>query len=242
MQAVSLDSSCCTAHGAALTVPTYFTIKLIAFRSICALHKLAQRLLCILIKVYYSWNSWRKYYYVCVCLPPWSPDPWRLRLILGVTKSADQLELLLMKIMQLQQQLCVNGKDNNYCCRLPAAHVWTCFAVARRKRMREGTAVAAKNFSPFRLRLSPSLWLSVYRWPPRVCLMQLSEAEVILPAACLTDWLNDGLPSGLTDWLLEWIWLLNGMLVATCLQDLSHSFVRLFPVPSVPSVPPANES
>lgn len=53
--------------------------------------------------------------------------------------------------------------------------------------MREGTTLAAKNFYPSRLHRPSSLWLSVYRWPPRVCLMQLSEAEVILPAACLTD-------------------------------------------------------
>lgn len=90
------------------------------------MHKLAQRLLCILIKVYYSRNSWRKYYYVrlCVCASVCLPDPWRLRLILGVTKSANQLELLLMKIMQLQQQqLSVNGRDNNCCLHLMCERV-----------------------------------------------------------------------------------------------------------------------
>lgn len=57
-----------------------------------------------------------------------------------------------------------------------------------------------------------------------VCLMQLSEAEVILSAACLTDWLTDWMDG----WMDGWIQLLN----ACCsLLATSQSYVQL-PVPA----------
>lgn len=187
------------------------------------MHKLAQRLLCILIKVYYSWNSWRKYYYVCVrlcaSLIPWSlaatADPWRDEKRKPTWTLVNENNAITATTTVCEwkgQQL------------LPAAHVWTCFAVARRASMREGTALAAKNFYPSLLRRPSSLWLSVYRWPPRVCLMQLSEAEVILPAACLTDWLADCLAAWLTDCLNGYGCWMACLLQLACKISVIHSF------------------